>query len=111
LASAGKNSSIEGAVEAGRATGLAPSPSFLLKSVTLYNAVVKRLLGIVDEKLALELAREMLSPAVAAGSIEKALNRQVGQQVNNQMARQIGQRVAPSLSQMPANENQNALAR
>lgn len=111
LADAGKSSSIEGAVEAGKSTGVAPAPSLLLKSVTLYNAVVKKLLGIVDDKLALELAREMLNPAVAAGSIEKALNRQVGQQVNNQMARQIGQRVAPSLSQMPADENQNALAR
>jgi hypothetical protein len=111
LADAGKSSSIEGAVEAGKSTGVAPAPSLLLKSVTLYNAVVKKLLGIVDDKLALELAREMLNPAVAAGSIEKALNRQMGQQVNNQMARQIGQRAAPSLSQMPANENQNALAR
>lgn len=111
LAGAGKGASTEGAVEAGKASGVAPAPSMLLAPVAIYNAVVKKLLGVVDDKLALELAREMLSPAVAAGSIEKALNRQASQQVNNQMARQLGQRVAPALSQMPADENRNAMVK
>jgi hypothetical protein len=58
----------------------------------------------------MELAREMLSPAVTAESIQKAMARQAEQQVTNQLARQIAPRAAAAAAQMPASENQNALA-
>ena len=55
----------------GKEFGL-PAPGFLLRSVTLVNAVVKRLTMHMDEKLALEMAREMTSPVITADMISKA---------------------------------------
>lgn len=114
LASAGRKSSKDVsrlATQAGKETGVVPAPSILSMPITIYNAVVKRLLGIVDDKLAMELAREMLSPAVTAESIQKAIARQAEQQATNQLARQIAPRAAAAAAQMPASENQNALAK
>ena len=67
--------------------------------------------SIVDNKLAMELAREMLNPAVAAESIKKALARQSEQELTNQLTQRFATRAAPGAAQMPANENRNALAR
>ena len=113
LAAAGSKGGtiLEGATKAGKETGLAPAPSILSMPITIYNAVVKKLLGIVDDKLAMELAREMLSPAAAADSIQKALRKQSEQAVTNQLTQRFATRAAPGLAQMPANENQNALAK
>jgi hypothetical protein len=113
LAAAGSKggTTLEGASKAGKETGLAPAPSILSLPITIYNSVVKKLLGIVDDKLAMELAREMLSPAAAADSIQKALRKQSEQAVTNQLTQRFATRAAPGLSQMPASENQNALAR
>ena len=113
LAAAGSKggAAFEGAAKAGKETGLAPAPSILSMPITIYNAVVKKLLGIVDDKLAMELAREMLNPAVTAESIQKALRRQSEQAVTNQLTQRFATRAAPGLAQMPAQENQNALAR
>ena len=102
---------IAGAVKTGKETGIAPTQAFLSTPVTIYNAVVKRLLGHVDNKLAMELAREMLNPAVAAESIKKALARQSEQELTNQLTQRFATRAAPGVAQMPANENRNALAR
>jgi hypothetical protein len=114
LASAGRKSGKDVsqiATQVGKESGVAPTSAFLSMPITIYNAVVKRLLGVVDDKLAMELAREMLSPAVTAESIQKAMARQAEQQVTNQLARQIAPRAAAAAAQMPASENQNALAR
>jgi hypothetical protein len=113
LAAAGSKggTTLEGATKAGKETGLAPAPSILSMPITIYNAVVKKLLGVVDDKLAMELAREMLSPAAAADSIQKALRKQSEQAVTNQLTQRFATRAAPGLAQMPANENQNALAK
>lgn len=113
LASAGGKgeSLLGGATTAGRESGLAPVPSLLSMPVTIYNTVVKKLMGVVDDKLAMELAREMLSPAVAAESIQKALVRQGQQELTNQLTQRFATRAAPALAQRPANENQNALAK
>jgi hypothetical protein len=114
LASAGRKSGKDVsqiATQAGKETGVVPAPSILSMPITIYNAVVKRLLGVVDDKLAMELAREMLSPAVTAESIQKAMARQAEQQATNQLAKQIAPRAAAAAAQMPASENQNALAR
>jgi hypothetical protein len=113
LASAGRKSGKDVsqiATQVGKESGVAPTSAFLSMPITIYNAVVKRLLGVVDDKLAMELAREMLSPAVTAESIQKAMARQAEQQVTNQLARQIAPRAAAAAAQMPASENQNALA-
>lgn len=107
LASAGGKGpkSIQSATEAGKESGLAPTASLLNRAVTLYNVVVSKLLGHVDEKLAMELAREMLNPAVAAKSIEKAMARKGQQEATNQLAGRVGTRVAPALSQLSADQN------
>jgi hypothetical protein len=113
LASAGRKSGKDVsrlATQAGKETGVVPAPSILSMPITIYNAVVKRLLGVVDDKLAMELAREMLSPAVTADSIQKAMSRQAQQQATNQLATQIAPRAAAAAAQMPASENRNALA-
>jgi hypothetical protein len=113
LASAGRKSGKDVsqiATQVGKESGVAPTSAFLSMPITIYNAVVKRLLGVVDDKLAMELAREMLSPAVTAESIQRAMARQAEQQVTNQLARQIAPRAAAATAQMPASENQNALA-
>ena len=113
LASAGRKSGKDVsqiATQAGKETGVVPAPSILSMPITIYNAVVKRLLGVVDDKLAMELAREMLSPAVTAEAIQKAMSRQAQQQATNQLARQVAPRAAAAAAQMPASENQNNLA-
>jgi hypothetical protein len=82
-----------------------PAPSLLSTPITIFNAVVKRLSLKMDDKLALEIARELTNPALAAQAIEKATNRKIGQEVTNEML----QRAAPSVSratvQMPADRN------
>lgn len=82
-----------------------PAPSLLSTPITIFNAVVKRLSLKMDDKLALEIARELTNPALAAQAIEKAINRKIGQEVTNEML----QRAAPSVSratvQMPADRN------
>jgi hypothetical protein len=113
LASAGRKSGKDVgqiATQAGKESGVAPTSAFLSMPITIYNAVVKRLLGVVDDKLAMELAREMLSPAVTAESIQKAMAREAQQQATNQLAKQIAPRAAAAAAQMPASENRNALA-
>jgi hypothetical protein len=111
-AAGGKGESLlGGATTAGKESGLAPVPSLLSMPITVYNAVVKKLMGVVDDKLAMELAREMLNPAVAAESIQKALVRQGQQELTNQLTQRFATRAAPAIAQRPANENQNALAK
>ena len=67
-----------------------PLPSFLSVPITVFNAVVKRLALRLDNKLAMEIAREMTDPALAAKSVEQALKLQT--------ARQLGGKVAPEVA-------------
>ena len=60
------------ATEAGKKVGV-PFPSLLSTPLTLFNNVAKRLMLRMDSKLAMELARELTNPALAAQSIEKAM--------------------------------------
>lgn len=60
------------ATEAGKEAGL-PLPMLLSTPVMLFNNAFRRLTGRLDQKLALEIAREMTSPAMTANSMEKAL--------------------------------------
>jgi hypothetical protein len=50
-----------------------PLPFGLNTSVAAFNAVYKRLVATLDDKLAMEIAREMTDPALAAESVKKAL--------------------------------------
>ena len=58
------------------AAEMAKSPAFFSKIATLANTIIDRLQGKINEKVALELAAEMLDPKVAADVLEKAMARQ-----------------------------------
>lgn len=74
------------ATEFGKEGGL-PIPSYLSSPVTAFNFIVKRLLGKMDEKLAVQLATELANPASAAKAIERAMVKRGGQEINNQAVR------------------------
>ena len=74
------------ATEFGKEGGL-PIPSYLSSPVTAFNFIVKRLLGKMDEKLAIQLATELANPASAANAIERAMVKRGSQEINNQFAR------------------------
>jgi hypothetical protein len=58
------------------AAELSKSPAFFSKIVTLANTIIDSLQGRINEKVAIELATEMLDPKLAADVLEKALARQ-----------------------------------
>lgn len=58
------------------AAEMAKSPAFFSRIATLANTIIDRLQGKINEKVALELAAEMLDPKLAADVLEKALARQ-----------------------------------
>jgi len=58
------------------AAELTKSPGFFSKFVTVANTIVDKLQGKINEKVAMELAAEMLDPKLAADVLEKALARQ-----------------------------------
>ena len=63
------------ATKTGREAGL-PLPNFLSVPITVFNNVVKRLALRMDDKIALEIARELTNPAIAADQIEAAIKLQ-----------------------------------
>lgn len=73
------------ATRAGKESGL-PIPNFISATVTVFNNTVKRLMGHMDDKLALEIARELTNPALAAKSFEKALTRDAQRKATNALA-------------------------
>jgi hypothetical protein len=58
------------------ATELSKAPGFFSKLVTVTNTIIDKLQGKINEKVALELATEMLDPKLAADVLEKAMARQ-----------------------------------
>jgi hypothetical protein len=52
------------------------APNFINNVTTVANDILRRLQGKLDQKLAIELAAEMLDPASAAQALEKAMARQ-----------------------------------
>ena len=52
------------------------APNFINTVTTVANDILRRLQGKLDQKLAIELATEMLDPAAAAAALEKAMARQ-----------------------------------
>jgi hypothetical protein len=92
------------ATEAAAQSGL-PFPHLLSTPITIFNNVVKRLSGQMDDKVALELARELSSPALAADAIEKAMARQAGKGKTNAVVNSLAKPAAIAAAQMPANQN------
>jgi len=52
-----------------------PAPSLLSVPITIFNTVVKKLAGKMDDKIAAEIGRELSNPALTAQMIEKAIGR------------------------------------
>lgn len=56
--------------------GSVRAPNFINNVTTVANDLLRRMQGKLDQKLAIELAAEMLDPAAAAKALEKAMARQ-----------------------------------
>jgi hypothetical protein len=56
--------------------GSVRAPNFINNVTTIANDLLRRMQGKLDQKLAIELAAEMLDPASAAAALEKAMARQ-----------------------------------
>ena len=56
--------------------GSVRAPNFINNVTTVANDLLRRMQGKLDQKLAIELATEMLDPAAAAKALEKAMTRQ-----------------------------------
>jgi hypothetical protein len=113
--------------ETGREIGL-PLPNVLNFTITVFNNTAKRLALRLDNKLALEIAREMTDPALAARSVEKALQLQrqratgggsvatqlqperLGRAVTTTAGVEIAPRAEPVRSNSLAPQSVNALA-
>jgi hypothetical protein len=67
--------------ETGKELGL-PLPSFLNNTITLFNNVFKKLALRMDDKIAMEIARELTSPAKAADMVETAMALRRGREMN-----------------------------
>lgn len=103
------------ATKTGKEMGI-PVPNLMARSITLFNNVVKKLALRMDDKIALEIARELTSPAIAANQIEAAMKLQatrglaqpgagtaVGLGATRALGAEISRRVRPE-------NKQNALA-
>ena len=66
---------------------------------------MKRLSGQMDDKIALELARELSNPALAADAIEKAMARQAGKGKTNAVVNALAKPAATAAAQAPADQN------
>jgi hypothetical protein len=103
------------ATKAGRESGL-PLPNFISVPITIFNNIVKRLALRMDDKIALEIARELTNPAIAADQIEAAMKLQAqraaatpgaGTALSVGATRALG----AEMSRRAEPQNQNALAR
>ena len=93
------------------------APNFINNVTTVANDILRRLQGKLDQKLAIELAADMLDPAAAAAALEKALARQAkGEKMadpfkkTGKAASQVLRTPATINMLAPTTENQNALA-
>lgn len=101
--------------ETGREMGI-PLPAFLSVPLTVFNSVAKRLMLKLDDKLAMEIAREMTDPSLAAKAIKQALDVQAKRQAGattGAAAREALTRatmIGTANALAPQSENVNALA-
>lgn len=96
------------------AQGGADMPSLLSRPAAIANAILKRVAGKMDRKLAIELATEMLSPEETALAIEKAMAQKAGRAAFDRAAQEamrglpVG--VVNALTAGQGQERRNALA-
>lgn len=103
------------ATKAGKESGL-PLPNFISVPITIFNNVVKRLALRMDDKIALEIARELTNPAIAADQIEAAMRLQASRAAATPgagTALSLGatRALGAEMSRRAEPANQNALAR
>jgi hypothetical protein len=98
--------------ETGREMGL-PLPNFLSVPITIFNNTFKKLALRIDDKIAMEIAREMTSPAKAADMVESAMLLRRGREINQapefygRAAAQFGNELSRRAE--PMQQNQNAM--
>lgn len=92
------------------------APNFINNVTTVANDLLRRMQGKLDQKLAIELAAEMLDPAAAAAALEKALARQAKGQKMADPFKKTGKAASKALRTpaavnmlAPASEVQNSL--
>lgn len=105
------------ATKASKEVGL-PLPNFISVPITIFNNVVKRLALRMDDKIALEIARELTNPAIAAEQVEAAMKLQAaraaatpgaGTALSLGATRALGAEMSRRAE--PQQQNQNALTR
>jgi hypothetical protein len=77
--------------------GAVRAPNFLSKVTTVANAIMRRVQGKLDKKLAIELATEMLNPDTTAAAIDKAILREAKGKARAATAAEIGGAVSNAL--------------
>ena len=104
------------------ATAIGTIPNWLNKVVTAANMIITRLQGKIDKATAIDLATEMLDPARAAASMEKALARQAKSAAKGGKVKAVAKATADvaksskslaavnALAAQQQAQNQNALA-
>jgi hypothetical protein len=104
------------------ATAIGTIPNWLNKVVTAANMIITRLQGKIDKATAIDLATEMLNPAKAAASMEKALARQAKSAATGAKVKAAAKTTADvaksskslavvnALAAQQQSQNQNALA-
>lgn len=101
--------------QTGREAGV-PLPSFLSVPITVFNRVAKTLALKMDDKLAMEIAREMTDPSLAAKSVQQALQLQAKRQATAGTAAKVGLAatrgagISATNALAPESESVNALA-
>ena len=96
--------------ETGREIGL-PLPNFLSVPITIFNNTFKKLALRMDDKIAMEIAREMTSPAKAADMVESAMLLRRSREMNQmpefygRAAAQLGNEMSRRAEPMPQNQN------
>jgi hypothetical protein len=92
-------------------------PSFLSRIQTVANALIKRVTGGMDRKLAIQIATEMLDPKLAAAAMEKALAREANIQGAKRVISKVTGAVPKSATSAaavnllrPQSPNNNAMA-
>jgi hypothetical protein len=100
--------------ETGREMGL-PLPNFLSVPITIFNNTFKKLALRMDDKIAMEIAREMTSPSKAADMVESAMLLRRGREINQapefygRAAAQFGNELSRRAE--PMQQNQNAMTK
>lgn len=97
------------ASKTGKEAGL-PLPSLLSLPITVFNNVYKKLALRMDDRLALEIARELTNPAIAAQSIQNAMRLQGQRAATSATLKQVGRAATIGTNALTPSENQNALA-